>query len=56
MENRIPELIKEHRHILEAVKSKDIFLAQKALAEHLETITTISDRAMKEYPSYFIRQ
>lgn len=55
-DNRIPELIKEHRHILEAVKSKDIFLAQKALAEHLETITTISDRAMKEYPSYFIRQ
>lgn len=55
-DNRIPELIKEHRHILEAVKSKDIFLAQKALAEHLETITSISDRALKEYPTYFIRQ
>ena len=55
-DSRIPELIKEHRHILEALKSKDILLTQKALAEHLEPITTIADRAMKEYPSYFIRQ
>ncbi|MFU0833583.1 MAG: GntR family transcriptional regulator [Oscillospiraceae bacterium] len=51
--NRIPQLINEHRAIVDALKRDDMLLAQDKLAEHLETISEISDAAKKIYPEYF---
>lgn len=51
--NRIPQLISEHRAILDALKQDDMLLAQDKLADHLETISAISDNAKKLYPEYF---
>lgn len=52
-DRRMPELIKEHRKIVEALKGNDYVQVQKAMAEHLETITSIKGRAMEKYPQYF---
>ncbi len=50
---RVPELIEEHRAIVNAIREENMSLAQEKMAAHLETITSIADRAMAKYPSYF---
>lgn len=52
-DHRIPQLIDEHRAIVEAIKAENMLLAQKKMADHLETISNISDRAKAKFPSYF---
>lgn len=52
-DHRIPELIDQHRAIVNAIKSEDMLLAQKKMADHLETISGIADRAKAKFPSYF---
>lgn len=51
--DRVPELIEEHRNIVNGIKSNDLATAQKYMAVHLETITSIYDSAIKQYPKYF---
>lgn len=50
---RVPELIEEHKNILKGIKANDLAKAQQYMADHLETITSIYDSAIKEYPKYF---
>jgi len=52
-DHRIPQLIDEHRAIVEAIKAENMLSAQKKMADHLETISNISDRATAKFPSYF---
>ena len=51
--DRIPELINEHRNIVEGIKRDDLAIAQKHMSEHLETITGIYESAIRQYPKYF---
>jgi DNA-binding GntR family transcriptional regulator len=51
--HRIPELIDQHRAIVEAIKAENMLLAQEKMADHLETISGIADRALMVYPNYF---
>ena len=53
-DRRIPELIEQHRAIVDAIKAENMLLAQKKMADHLETISGIADRAKAKFPSYFI--
>lgn len=52
-DHRIPDLIEQHRAIVDAIKAEDMLLAQKKMADHLETISNIADRAKAKFPSYF---
>ena len=52
-DNRVPQLIAEHKKIFEAIAEGDIQKAQDRMGKHLETITAIADRAMAKYPTYF---
>lgn len=52
-DNRIPEMIRQHQAILDAIKAGNPYEAQERLADHLETVTSIADRAIDKYPSYF---
>ncbi|QAT48645.1 GntR family transcriptional regulator [Caproiciproducens sp. NJN-50] len=52
-DHRIPALIDQHRAIVEAIKAENMLLAQKKMADHLETISNIADRAKAKFPSYF---
>ncbi|MCC8061465.1 MAG: GntR family transcriptional regulator [Clostridiales bacterium] len=52
-DNRIPEMIRQHQAILDGIKAGDMYEAQERLADHLETVTSIADRAIDKYPSYF---
>ncbi|MCI1966046.1 MAG: GntR family transcriptional regulator [Oscillospiraceae bacterium] len=52
-DHRIPELIDQHRAIVDAIKEGKMLLAQEKMADHLETISNISDRAIAMYPTYF---
>lgn len=54
-DNRIPELINEHRTIFNAIKANDLLAAQSAMASHLETISHIDARAKAAYPQFFIK-
>ncbi len=51
---RMPHLIDEHRKIVNEIKGGDFVKAQHAMAEHLETISEIRDKAKKNYSQYFI--
>lgn len=53
-DKRMPILIDQHRRIVEAMKTGDFLLVQRAIAEHLETISDIRARAIETYPQYFI--
>lgn len=53
-DHRIPELIEEHRGIVNAIKEENLLKAHKAMANHLETISSINERAKAQYPQYFI--
>lgn len=52
-DNRVPQLIAEHKKIFEAIEEGDIQKAQDRMREHLETITAIADWATTKYPTYF---
>lgn len=52
-DNRIPELIEEHKRIVKALKKEDMRLTQAQMAIHLETIRSIAERAIVKYPTYF---
>ncbi|MFA9462675.1 MAG: GntR family transcriptional regulator [Velocimicrobium sp.] len=52
-DRRIPELIEEHRMIVNAIKTDDLQEAQACMANHLETISAINDRAKAKFPQYF---
>lgn len=53
-DSRIPELIDQHRAILDAIKENNLMKAQQCMAVHLETISGINDRAKAKYPQYFV--
>lgn len=52
-DNRVPQLIEEHKKIVEAIAEGNIQKAQECMGRHLETITAIADRATAKYPTYF---
>lgn len=52
-DHRIEQLIQEHRAVVDGIKEGNLLLAQEKMAEHLETITGIVDRAVAKYPTYF---
>lgn len=52
-DNRICELIEEHKRIVDAIKKEDMRLAQTQMAIHLETIRGIAERAIVKCPTYF---
>lgn len=43
-DNRVPQLIEEHKKIFEAIAEGNIQKAQECMGRHLETITAIADR------------
>lgn len=53
-DHRIPSLIEEHRAIVNAIKAEDLLKAHKAMANHLETISGLNERAKAKYPEYFL--
>lgn len=53
-DHRVPELVREHQQILDAIKSRDLGLAHARIENHLETISNISARAKKKFPQYFV--
>lgn len=53
-DKRMPNLIAQHRRIVETMKTEDFLKVQKAIADHLETISEIKVRALETYPQYFI--
>ncbi len=52
-DNRVSQLVEEHKKVFEAIEEGDIQKAQERMGDHLETITAIADRAMAVYPTYF---
>lgn len=54
--HRMPILIQQHRSIISAMKTGDYIQVQMKIAEHLDTITEIRDRAMEAYPQYFTKE
>lgn len=54
-DHRIPELIEEHRLVVEGIKKEDLLEAQRCMANHLETISGINDRAKAQFPQYFTK-
>ena len=52
-DHRVPQLIKEHKAIVEAIRRGNLSMAQERIGIHLETITGIADRAIAKYPNYF---
>ncbi len=52
-DNRVSQLVEEHKKVFEAIEEGDIQKAQERMGDHLETITAIADRAMVVYPTYF---
>ncbi|SFC88385.1 GntR family transcriptional regulator [Clostridium uliginosum] len=54
-DNRLPELIDEHRAIENAIKENNLIKAQHAMETHLETISQIAGRAKEKYPQYFTK-
>lgn len=53
-DKRMPNLIDQHRNIVEELKTGNLSKVQKAIAVHLETISEIRVRATEKYPQYFI--
>lgn len=53
-DHRMPELIDQHRAIMEAIKEHDLEKSQRAIAWHLATVTNLGDRAKATFPQYFI--
>lgn len=53
MDNRVPQLIGQHQDIVEAIRSENLSLAQQKMAEHLDTITLLGQKAMQRVPQYF---
>lgn len=55
VEDRMHELIDEHKHIIEAIKSDNLLSAQENMARHLKTISRSNDKVKLKYPQYFTR-
>ena len=55
-DQRVGELIDEHRAIVEGIKIGNLELAQQKMAEHLDTITGIAVKAMEKFPNYFLQK
>lgn len=53
-DHRVPQLIKQHTEIYQAICDNDLTGAMKAISIHLETISNIHDRAIATYPEYFV--
>ncbi|AYD40220.1 GntR family transcriptional regulator [Clostridium fermenticellae] len=51
--HRLPELIEEHREIVNAIKDSDLDRAKQGISNHLSSISTLADLAKEEYPQYF---
>lgn len=51
--HRMPELIEEHREIVNAIKESDLNRAQQCIAKHLSSISTLANLAKEKYPTYF---
>ena len=51
---RMPHLIDEHQRIVNEIKGGDFIKAQQAMADHLETISEIRDKAKEKYSQFFI--
>lgn len=51
---RMPCLIDEHKIIVDEIKGGDFAKAQQAMANHLETISEIRDKAKEKYSQYFL--
>ncbi len=52
-DHKIPQLIEQHRAIVDAIKAENMLLAQKKMGDHLERISHLADRAKAKYPNYF---
>ena len=53
LDQRMSELIEEHRAIVNAIKENNLNKAQQAIGNHLETISKFGGKAMEKYPHYF---
>lgn len=53
-DKRMPNLIDQHRAIVEEMKTGNLDRVQNAIRAHLETISGIKVRATEKYPQYFI--
>lgn len=53
-DQRVPELILQHSAIWQAIRDNNLSEALKAMSLHLETISSIHDRARASYPQYFV--
>ena len=49
------ELLDEHKHIIEAIKSDNLLSAQENMARHLKTISRSNDEVKLKYPQYFTK-
>lgn len=52
-DHRVPRLIEEHRAIVSAIEAENLAKAQECMANHLETITAIAERAVAQCPTFF---
>lgn len=52
--HRVPELIREHEAIYQALLDNRGGRAMRAMSVHLETISQIADWAKAEFPEYFV--
>lgn len=55
VDDRMHELIDEHKHIIEAIKSDNLLSAQENIARHLDTISRSNDKVKLKYPQYFTK-
>ena len=55
VDDRMHELIDEHKHIIEAIKSDNLLSAQENMARHLKTISRSNDEVKLKYPQYFTK-
>lgn len=50
---RIPSLIDQHRAITDAIRQGNLAETQSLMAEHLDTVSAIAQRAREGFPEYF---
>lgn len=55
VEDRMHELIEEHRNIIESIRNNDLIAAQENIAKHLNTISRSNDKVKLQYPQYFTK-
>lgn len=55
VDERMHELVDEHKNIIEAIKSDNLFEAQENMAKHLDTISHSNGKTKLLYPKYFTK-